>query len=202
MKKILSMIIIVAIFISSLSFAAVAQENDILYSFELSEGEKFYYYKNSDGDPYIIEDGKKYNIAVPEYVEQVTDQSQLMMLRNEGNKIRLNSATDSDILFSQTVYFNSLVKTNVLNVSKDYLYLKCSNLNPSNAKRGFSYWILYSVDNVTWMRAFYANQSLTFYTRHPMAMLGNAPYIIIHIFSYYGTVSSCLFSVKQGGVLG
>ena len=92
--------------------------------------------------------------------------------------------------------------TPVLTLSKDYFYLKCSNLNPSSAKRGFSYYISYSADNSTWFKALYVNKSLTLYTRHARADLGNASYIKIQIWSYYGTVSSCLFSVKEGGVLG
>lgn len=202
MKKITSVLIIFAIFISLFSFTAFAQETDTVYSFEVFEGKYFYYYKDSNGEPYIIENGEKYNIAIPDYVEKVTDESLLAMLRSEVNENSVNAVAKSKILFSQTVYFNPLVKTGVLNVTDNYLFLKCSDLNPSNAKRGFSYWILYSIDKVEWMRAFFINESLTFYTRHHWAELGNAPYIEIHIFPYYGTVSSCLFSVKQGGVLG
>lgn len=202
MKKILSIFLIVSILITSFSFIAFAQEDNIVYSFEYSEGENFYYYKDNNGNPYIIENGVKYSIAIPEYIEKVTDESLLVTLRNEVNKNRINELADSDILFSETVYFNTLVKTGVLNVTDNYLFLKCSHLNPSNAKRGFSFWILYSLDQTNWERAFFINKSLTFYTRIPRAEFGNAPYIIIHIYSFYGTVSSCFFSVKQGGVLG
>lgn len=206
MKKIFSILTIFAIFISSFSFIAFAQENNTAYSFEYAEGKNFYYYKDINGEPYIIENGEKYNIAIPEYIEKVTDESLLSMLRNEANneanKDSVNTVLKSDILFSETVYFNTLVKTQTFNVTDNYLFLKCSNLNPSNAERGFSYWILYSFDKTEWLRAFYVNKSLTFYTRHPMATLGKAPYIIIHIYSYYGSVSSCTLSIKQGGVLG
>ncbi len=202
MKKVLCMLTIVAILISSFSFIAFAQERDTVYSFEMSESQYFYYYKDNNGEPYIVENGIKYNIAVPEYVAKVTDETLLAQLRKDVTEKKIVTAAKSKVLFSQNVYFNTLAKTGILNVTDNYLFLKCSDLNPSNAQRGFSYWILYSLDGREWTRAFYVNKSLTFYTRHPMATLGNAPYIEIHIFSYYGTVSSCLLSVKQGGVLG
>lgn len=192
------MLTIVAILISSFSFIAFAQERDTVYSFEMSESQYFYYYKDNNGEPYIVENGIKYNIAVPEYVAKVTDETLLAQLRKDVTEKKIVTAAKSKVLFSQNVYFNTLAKTGILNVTDNYLFLKCSNLNPSNAQRGFSYWILYSLDGREWTRAFYVNKSLTFYTRHPMATLGNAPYIEIHIFSYYGTVSSCLLSVKQG----
>lgn len=202
MKKIFSIFTIFAIFISSFSFVAFAQENNTVYSFDFAEGKSFYYHKDINGEPYIIENGKKYSVAIPDYVEKVTDESLLSMLRNEANKNSMSTFSESGVLFSDTVYFNTLVKTQTFNITDNYLFLKCSKLNPSNAKRGFSYWILYSFDKTEWLRAFYANKSLTFYTRHPMATFGNAPYVIIHIYSYYGSVSSCTLSIKQGGVLG
>lgn len=202
MKKPLSILIIFAILISSFSFIAFAQDNNTVYSFEFAEGKSFYYQKDINGEPYIIENGKKYNVAIPEYVEKVTDEALLSMLRDEADKNSVSTFSKSGVLFSDTVYFNTLVKTKTFNVTDNYLFLKCSKLNPSNAERGFSYWILYSFDNTEWQRAFYINKSLTFYTRHPMATLGNAPYIIIHIYSFYGSVSSCTLSIKQGGALG
>lgn len=205
MKKFLCIILIVAITFSSLSIAAFAQETENAYLFDVYEGQSLYYYKDKQGNPYIVDNGIKYYITLPEFVEKVTDESQLELLRSEfnnSNSSKLETSTKSNVLFSQTVYFNPLARTDVFNISEDYLYLKCSKLNPSNADRGFSYWIFYSFDSREWTRAFYANKSLSMYTRHPMATFGKARYIKIEIFSYYGTVSSCLFSVKQGGVLG
>lgn len=205
MKKFLSIFLIVAIAFGSLSITVFAQETKTIYSFEACEGQKFYYYKDKQGNPYIVDNGNMYYIEVPEFVEKITDESQLEQLRREFNNnsiSKLETSAKSDVLFSETVIFNPLARTGVLNVSDNYLYLKCSKLNPSDAKRGFSYWIFYSFDNREWTRAFYVNKSLSVYTRHPWTTFGKAPYIKIEIFSYYGTVSSCLFSVKQGGILG
>lgn len=163
-----------------------------------------YYYKDINGEPYIIENGVKYNIAVPEFIEKVTDEKLLSQLRSDFNTRNGNSniySANSEILFSKKVYFNPLVKTGVLDVSDDYIFLKCSDLAPSDANRGFSYWILFTFDGKEWQRAYFANHSLTFYTRNRRADLGNTSIIQIHIFSYDGSVSSCTLSIKQGGVL-
>ena len=201
MKKFLSIILIAAICFGSFSITAFAQEDKTIYSFEY-EGNTIHYYKDKQGNPYIVDDGIKSYIAVPEFVEKVTDESQLESLRKEFNSSKLQNSAKSKILFSQTISFNVLPNTGVLNVSEEYLFLKCSNLNPSNAERGFSYWIFYTTDGKEWTRAFYANESLLFYTKHPMSFFGNAPMIKIEIFSYYGSVSSCLFSVKEGNAYG
>ena len=202
MKKLLSLILVFVIILTSLSLTAFAQKPETLYCFDSGNGDHFYYYKDNNDNTYIIDNGNKYYIEIPEYTEQVTDEAKLKELRDEFNSHKISNNAKSVVIFSQTVYFNTLAKTGILNVTDNYLYLKCTNLNPSNAKRGFSYWIFYSTDGRDWTRSFYANKSLSVYTRHAMAELGNAPYIKIEIFSYYGTVSSCLFSVKQGGILG
>lgn len=201
MKKFLSLILAIVIVLSSFSVTAFAQESKTVYTFSY-EGNSFSYYKDEQGNPYIIENGIKYPIAVPVIVQKVTDEAQLEQLRSAFNSSKIESNAKSNILFSKTIYFNTLAKTGVLNVTDNYLFLKCSELNPSNAKRGFSYWISYSFDNIVWEQAFYINQSLSSYTRHPMSTFGDAPYVEISIFSYYGTVSSCLLYVKEGGVLG
>lgn len=145
---------------------------------KITDDKNFYYYKDNNGEPYIVENNTKYNIAIPEYIEKVTDEILLTQLRSETSNTKISTYANSNVLYSKTVYFNPLVKT------------------------GFSYWILYSMDNTEWYRAFFANESLTFYTRHARAEFGNAPYIVIHIFSYYGTVSSCVLSIKDGDILG
>lgn len=204
MKKFLSVFLIFALSVSFFSFVSFAQENDEIYFYENYSGDKVYYYKDVNGEPYIIEDGKKCYIAVPEYIEKVTDEELISQFRSDFNSSVNSNAysANSDLLFSIRVYFNPLVKTGILNISDNYVYLKCSDLAPSNANRGFSYWILFSPDGKEWLRAYFANYSLTFYTRHRMADLGNASSIQIHIFSCDGSVSSCILSVKQGGVLG
>lgn len=201
MKKFLSIILIVAICFGSFSITAYAQEDKAIYSFEY-DGRILYYYKDEIGNPYVIDDGVKSYIAVPEFIEKVTDELQLESLRKEFSSCNLQNNSKSNILFSQTIYFNVLPNTGILNVTEDYLYLKCSELNPLGAKRGFSYWINYSPDGKNWERAFYANKSLLLYTKHPMALFGNSSNIKIQIFSYYDSVSSCLLSVKEGGALG
>lgn len=201
MRKFLSIILIAAICFSSFSITAFAQEDKTIYSFE-HEGNSIYYYKDKQGSPYIVDDGIKCYIAIPEYIEKVTDEAKLEQLRNEFNSVNLKTRATSEVLFSETVYFNPLASTGVFTVTYDYLYLKCTQLRPLGSNRGFSYWIFYSPDGDNWTRAFYANMSLTFYTRHDMALFGDGPFIKIEIFPYDGSVSSCLFSVKQGGVLG
>lgn len=203
MKKFLSIIMITAICFGSFSITAFAQEEKTVYIFEY-DGRCICYYKDEQDNPYILEDGIKSYIAIPKYIEKVTDESQLNALRNEAGSISLNlqRSAKSVLLFSQTIYFDDLPNTGILTVTEDYLYLKCSDLNPSGAKRGFSYWIFYTLDGSSWERAFYVNQSLLLYTKHPMALFGNAQKIKIEIFSYYGSVSSCLFSVKEGNAYG
>lgn len=200
MKKTVSIILIIGICFSLFSITAFAQEPERRFLFEY-EDVSFNYYKDKQGT-YIIEDETKVYIAIPVLIEEVTDEMLLRELRNEFSNSIMQSGTKSLILFSQTVNLKPLAQTGVLNVTDDYLYLKCTNLNPSNAKRGFSYWIYYSQDGSTWTSAFFVNESLALYTRHRMADLGKSPYIKINIFSYYGTVDSCLFSVKEGGILG
>lgn len=202
MKKLFSILMIVVLLLSSFSFAVFAQENNTVYSLEISEDKYFYYYKDSNGEPYIIENGIEYNIAVPEYIGKVTDEALLAQLQKNITENKITAAAKSKILFSQTVYFNPLAKTGVLNITDNYMFLKCSDLSPSNANRGFSYWVYYSLDGTHWQESFFANKSLLFYTRHDMSIFGKAPYIEIRIFPYDGSVSSCLFSVKQGGVIG
>lgn len=204
MKKI-SIILAITLLISSLScFGVGAKQPDEVCSYVNYNGDTIYYYKDINDDTYVFENGERVYVAVPVSVEEITDPDELAMLRNDAEKKSLNiSAKSSDVLYSRTMTLSPPYNTTpVLTLSKDYFYLKCSNLNPSSAKRGFSYYISYSADNSTWFKALYVNKSLTLYTRHARADLGNASYIKIQIWSYYGTVSSCLFSVKEGGVLG
>lgn len=202
MKKLFSILMIVVLLMSSVSFIAFAQENDTVYSLEVSEDKYFSYYKDSNGEPYIIENGIKYNIAVPEYVGKVTDETLLVQLRKDAVENKITTAAKSKILFSQIVYFDPLAKTGILNRTDNYVFLKCSDLSPSNANRGFSYWVYYSLDGSNWQESFFVNKPLRFYTRHHKSEFGDAQYIEIRIFPYDGSVSSCLFSVKQGGAIG
>lgn len=71
MKKLFSILMIVVLLMSSVSFIAFAQENDTVYSLEVSEDKYFSYYKDSNGEPYIIENGIKYNIAVLNMLEKL-----------------------------------------------------------------------------------------------------------------------------------
>lgn len=196
MKKFLSIFLVVSICFSSFSIIAFAQEDKNIYSFEY-DGRSLYYYKDEQGNPYIIDDGVKSYIAVPEFIEKITDKSQLESLRKEFNSTSLQNNARATVLFSQTIYFNVLPNTGILSITEDNISLKCSNLNPIGAKRGFSYWINYSSDGKNWERAFFVNESLLIPLRHPMELFGYASYIKIQIFSYYDTVSSCLFTVKE-----
>ena len=201
MKKVISVFLATIILIVSLS-VTVCASNDSICSYPGLDGDSaFLYYMDDCGEPYVV-DGIKAYIALPEYIETVTDSGKLEELRNDFINMQNYDNPKSLVLFSKTIVFNPLAATGVLSVSDNYLFLKCTNLNPSNATRGFSYWIYYSFDGSNWTRSFYVNKSLSVYTRHSMALYGYAPYIKIEIFSYYGTVSSCKFHVKQGGVLG
>ncbi len=205
MKKFLSIILITAIIFSCFSINAFARQTETIYIFEYGS-KSFSYYKDEQGNPYIIDSGIKYYVEIPDYVEKVTDEAQLKILREEYKSAKSKASARSNILFERTIYFTSLPSTGILSVNDNYLYLKCSELNPSNATRGFSYWIFYPLEDgdaeTEWERAFFVNKSLTLYTRHPMVNFGYPDYVKIEIFSYYGSVSSCLFSVKEGGVLG
>lgn len=205
MKKFLSIGLIISMFFGCFSITSLAQDVEKLYIKDCG-CRNFSYYKDAQGNPYIVEDGIKYYVEIPDYVEKVTDEAQLERLREEYENAKLQISTRSNILFERTIYFASLPSTGALGLTQRYLYLKCSELNPSNATRGFSYWIFYPVEaddaETEWERAFYINKSLSSYTRHDMAIFVYPSYVKIEIFSYYDSVTSCLFSVKEGGILG
>lgn len=199
-KQLATVCVIVWIMTSLFSFSASAKSADQICSYVSFNGEKIEYYKDTDGGTYVIEDGKKEYIAVPVSVEKITDSAELSQLRAIAGSRTLSvaSVASATLPYSKTMNFSSTIDTtSILNVSSaTYYYLKCSSLNPSGAKRGFSYYVRFSPDGTTWYRELYVCQSLLLYTRHRMADLGNAPYIQIQMWSYYGTVSSCLLSMK------
>ena len=206
MKKLISIILSTIILITSfLSFNAYAKEVNQAYSYKSLNGENVYYYKDVSGQTYVIENGIKEYIAVPALVEKVTDSVQIAELEEEVSEARLSksitknssvSLKSSSLSYSKTMNMASGADvTDILNITSSYFNLKCSQLSPSGAKRGFSYYIYFSPDGSNWSRALYVNQSLLFTTKHRMADLGNGPYIKISMWSYYGTVSSCLLSL-------
>ncbi len=176
-------------------YATDSQASYVDYS-----GNVVYYYLDRNNQKYVIENGKKIYIAVPVSTEKVTNEKELEALKSSIDK-PINTGAEINavnILFSKTISLS--YTTNVLTISQPYLYLKCSNLSPSGAKRGFSYYVFYSPDNSTWFRELYVNESLRTYTRHSNAHFGNGPYIKIHIWSYYGEVTSCSFNIKEASV--
>lgn len=201
MKKCLSIILsIVLLFSGVLSVNAYAETpKDKVCSYTNYKGETVVYYEQADGETYIIEDGKKEYVAIPVLVEEITDPEELAELRAEFNKHKLSNTTtsrNSNLRYSKTMNFsNTLDSTDILVISSSYFYLKCSDLNPSNAKRGFSYYVRFSPDGSTWFQTLYVCKSLLVNTRHRMADLGNGPYIQIKMWSYYGTVNTCLLSI-------
>lgn len=200
MKKLIATILSAVLIITSfLSLSVSAKIADQKYSYVSFNGEVIYYYKDAAGGTYVTEDGKKDYIAVPVSVEKITDSVELSKLRATVNKTNLYtvSIASTTLPYSKTMNFSStLDTTSVLYVTSSYFYMKCSSLNPSGATRGFSYYVRFSPDGNTWFSALYVNESLLFYTRHRMADLGNGPYIQIQMWSYYGTVTSCLLSIK------
>lgn len=204
MKKAVSFISSVIMFITVfLPLTASAAGTDEIYYYEDIYGEKIYYYQDSAGEKYIIEDGRKVLIAVPVSVELITDEQELSELNQAVLQAKqARSVSASNLPISTTMNFSSTIATtSILRVTKNYIFLKCSDLNPSGAKRGFSYYIRYSPDGSTWYRALYVNQSLLFYTKHRWAELGNSPYIQIQMWSYYGTVSSCTLNIRESALL-
>ncbi len=179
------------------SYAYENKTNE-MYSYIGFDGKQVNYYKDIDGNNYVIENGEKIYIAIPVLKEKVTDENIIEQLKSYSQIAPTATNGFETLPYSKTLNFSTtIVKTGVFHiVSGSYIYLKCSKLNPSNAKRGFSYYIYYSPDNVAWERALFVNESLLFYTRHRLADLGNGPYIYVQIWSYYGTVQSCLLSMK------
>lgn len=198
MKRAISLFMTLVLMGTSLfSLSANAISYSKSYSYTDPDGSIVFYQKDANGT-YIIENNKKVYIAIPVLIDKITDEETLTELRASiGNIESSNSVLASSLPYSKTMNFSStsLIFTDVLSVTGDF-YMKCSDLEPFGSDRGFSYWIHYSYDGVNWERALYVNQSLLFYTRHRHAELGNSPYIKIHMWSYYGTVSSCLLSIK------
>lgn len=185
---------------SFLSLSVFAKVDDQKYSYVSFNGEVVYYYKNAAGETYVIGEGKKEYIAVPVLVEKITDSVELSELRASVKNMNsfIASVASTTLPYSKTMNFSSTIdSTSILYIpSASYYYLKCSGLKPLGAKRGFSYYVRFSPDGSTWYRELYVCQSLLLYTRHRMADVGNGPYIQIQMWSYYGTVTSCLLSIK------
>lgn len=200
MKKIIAVLltsVLVATTLFSLNTNAMTTEE--IYSYENFNGEIVYYYKDTNGDAYVIENDEKVYIAVPVSIEVITDEDELNELRNSSQNVNLNTITTrANPIYSEVIQLksNNNITPKITLANADYFYMKCSDLSPFGAKRGFSYYLSYSPDGNTWMKALYVNNSLLFYTRHRRADLGNCQFIKVQIWSYYGTVSSCLLSIK------
>ncbi len=94
-------------------------------------------------------------------------------------------------------FSNTMATTDIITNTYHYFYLRCYNLNPSNAQRGFSYYVYYSADGNNWQYDLFVNRSLLVSTKHRMSTLGNGPYIQIKMWSYYGTVNSCTLKLTK-----
>lgn len=202
MKKILVVSLsIILLFMAYLPLSASAIVPDKLCYYENYNGEKIYYYKNNSGEKYVIENGKKIPIAVPVLIERINDEEEINQLNQElvANKM-LTAISYVNLPYSKTMNFSNTDTTGILHVTKSYIFLKCSNLNPSGATRGFSYYVRFSPDGTTWYSELYINESLLVYTRHNWSDFGNSPYIKIQMWSYYGTVSSCTLNVRESNL--
>lgn len=201
MKKAVATILSIMILITScLSVRVWAEPFDQQYSYFNANGEEIFYYKDFNGETYIVENGEKVYIAVPVLTEKITDSDELSKLRKAATErnITTYSVASATLPYSKTMNFSSTIDTTDMFyiTYESYLSLKCSELNPFGAKRGFSYYVRYSPDGSTWYRTLYVNQSLWAYTKHRVSDFGNGPYIQIQMWSYYGTVDSCLLSIK------
>lgn len=194
--KFFSVLMVVMILISSLSMTSSAF-NGKEYIYTNHNGDTIPYYKDINGDTYILDNGEREYIVIPDYTVEITDIDVLNSLREEFNEMSKQRAVSNNLPYSKTMDLTDINNsTSILCVNKDYFYLKCSQLNPSNGKRGFSYYIYYSPDGVSWSINININKSLLVNTKHRMSELGNAQYIKIHMWSYYQTVNSCLLSVS------
>jgi len=200
MKKNISIILTLVLVLSNiLSFSAFAlTPTDKECSYVNYNGETIVYYEQPDGETYILENGIKEYIAIPVLVEEITDPELLSELRAEFNKTMFNEPTKASSLpYSKTMSFsNTYDNTSILNITVGNFYMNCTNLNPSGAQRGFSYYVRFSSNGSTWYQALYVNKSLLFYTTHRMSDYGNGPYIQVKMWSYYGTVSTCKLHIQ------
>lgn len=211
MNKFVSVIMLAALLIITClpiaSFAkSVEEERHFIYL-----DEEFVEYYADDVGTYILKSGKKEYITVVDSFVLVTDPNMLRSLKSEVQMDKIsnllnhpvNAITNksSNIVYSGKLDFSSTIAiTPAINISGyNYYYLKCSNLNPSGAKRGFSYYAMVTIDNgASWYQyeSPFVNYSLSQYTRFSRARLGNPQYISFKMWSYYGTVDSCTLSVK------
>lgn len=205
MKKFISAILSIALFVTAfLPLTANAANLEKVYSYISFDGQIIEYYKDAYGEDYVVENGERIYIAVPTSTWEVVDEDITALeewkqeidctpksVQPYANKNAIIAFT-GNMDFSSSAAISSVINTQ----GYIYCYLKCSSLRPIGAKRGFSYQIRFSPDGSTWYFNTYVNQKLSSYTRHRMAELGNAPYIQIRIWSYYGTVNSCTLSVK------
>lgn len=200
MKKVIATLISAILIVSSfLSFNVFAKTSDSQFSYVGGDGTVVNYFKDDNGDAYVIENGEKIYIAVPVSTEKVTNNAELFYL-NTSSKAKISSSSTfalSKLPYEKHMDFSIKPNyTDVLYITAPYFHIKCSDLNPSGAKRGFSYYVWFSPDNSSWEKTLFVCESLRFYTRHRMADFASGPYIKIHMWSYYGTVDSCLLSMK------
>lgn len=206
MKRFLSILLVTTLLLTYfVPFAASANGNSKQYSFINVNGETVYYYFDEAGETYIMENGEKEYIAVPVSVGKVTDEAMLAELRASFKSDIINNSINTapyvepleleGSLYQKNMVFSNADTTDVLEVKDHTFLLKCSKLNPTGSDRGFSYYVYSSIDGYDWSYTVYVNKSLLVFTRHRLADTGG-PYIKIYMWSYYGTVKSCLLSVK------
>jgi hypothetical protein len=206
MKKIISAVLSTVLFVTTfLSLTANAASLEKVYSYTSFDGQIIEYYKDAYGEDYVVENGKRIYIAVPTSTWEIVDDEDIIALEDWKQEIDCSPKAvqpyankKAIIAYTGNMDFSSTIATSSVIGTQGYIYcyLKCSSLRPIGAKRGFSYQIRFSPDGSTWYLNRYVNQSLSSYTRHRMSELGNAQYIQIKIWSYYGTVKTCTLSVK------
>lgn len=87
MKKAVATILSIMIMITScLSVRVWAEPFDQQYSYFNANGEEIFYYKDFNGETYIVENGEKVYIAVPVLTEKITDSDELSKLRKAATE--------------------------------------------------------------------------------------------------------------------
>ncbi len=211
MKKFISVVLLtILLIVSILPICGYAYDLNEERRFTCVDEEIVEYFNDENGD-YILKDGEKEYIIVIDSFKLVTDYYELKELKSDIAKAKATnsfsrfnetmSSKSSKVVYSGKLDFSATIATTPIIALEgyNYYYLKCSDLNPSGAKRGFSHYVMFTVDQgATWYQydSPFVNYSLSLYTRFSRARLGNPQYIKIKMWSYYGTVDSCTLSVK------
>lgn len=175
------------------------------YTYTDVDGTVFEYYLDENGYPFQMESGEKIFLLIPLEHLKITNEKELAELRKASADAKQKFETYTSLKagdypwqsFNMDFATYHIANTGAFGFPSicHSVWLKTTNHNPANAKKGVSFYLRYSSDGgETWMEQLSVNKNLTVAKRF---ITGAGLQFNVRMWSYYGTLNSC--TLKASG---